>query len=264
MPPLEQAGALQGQLPGASERQGQSRENQSGGKGGSKGGAGQTWCSFHNTTTHSDSECYAQGAPRPQQGSAYTACTTHRSNPLPPDEDIKKSELSFGNDFDGGFLFTSTTAAWTLLPNGQEQATPVDAYTTDAASSMFQGLLKKTTSIIAIAIAGTITIVGGLWELLNRRNTLDEGKFPTDNEGSSFATLANRRMFQPKNNEMTMLVDSGATEHFLDDELIPGLKDHLMNPTPLDVPKTTITAGNRKLLGTMTGTINGTITDQNG
>ena len=65
---------------------------------------------------------------------------------------------------------------------------------------MFQGLLKKTTSIIAIAIAGIITIVGGLWELLNRRNTLDEGKLPTDNEGSAFATLANGRMFQPKNN----------------------------------------------------------------
>ena len=31
----------------------------SGGRAGSGGGAGQTWCSHHNTTTHSDSECYA-------------------------------------------------------------------------------------------------------------------------------------------------------------------------------------------------------------
>ena len=36
---------------------------------------------------------------------------------------------------------------------------------------------------------------------------------------------------------MTMLVDSGATGHFLDDELNPGLKDRMMNPTLRRVPE---------------------------
>lgn len=44
---------------------------------------------------------------------------------------------------------------------------------------------------------------------------------------------------------MTTLVDSGATEHFLDDDLIPGLKGSLMNPTPLHVPKTRNWLGKR-------------------
>lgn len=37
-----------------------------------------------------------------------------------------------------------------------------------------------------------------------------------------------------------------------------------MNPTPPSVPRATITAGNSKLIGSMTGTIYGTITDQSG
>lgn len=61
-----------------------------------------------------------------------------------------------------------------------------------------------------------------------------------------------------------MLVGSGATEHFPDDELIPRFNDRLMNPTPLNVPKTILPAGNRKLLGNMTDTTYGTITDQSG
>lgn len=63
---------------------------------------------------------------------------------------------------------------------------------------------------------------------------------------------------------MTMSVGSGATELFPDDELIPRLKDRLMNPTPLNVPKMTVPAGNRKLLWNMTGTIYGAITDESG
>ena len=74
-----------------------------GGKGGSGGGAGQTWCSHQNTTTHCDSECYAQGALRPQPDSAYTTCSTQCNHPS-PDGDAETLELNFGHDLDGGFL----------------------------------------------------------------------------------------------------------------------------------------------------------------
>lgn len=60
---------------------------------------------------------------------------------------------------------------------------------------------------------------------------------------------------------MTMLGGSDATEHVLDDELAPELKDRQMNPTLRNVPKTIISAGNRKLLGIMTGIVYCTITD---
>lgn len=70
---------------GKGKREGTKKHSE--GNVGSGGGAGQTWFSYHNTTAHSDIECCAQGAPRPQQGSAYTACSTQWSDPLPPDGD---------------------------------------------------------------------------------------------------------------------------------------------------------------------------------
>ena len=144
----------------------------SGGKDGSGGAAGQTWCSHHNTTTHSGSECYAQGGPRPQQDSAYTTCSTQCSHHS-PDGDAKKSELNFGHDFDGGFLFTSTTTARPFLPYGHETA-PVDAHTTDLAPSAVRGLLTTTTGIINTAETSIITITRGLWELVTHKSTTDE------------------------------------------------------------------------------------------
>lgn len=72
------------------------------------------------------------------------------------------------------------------------------------------------------------------------------------------------RSFQANSHTMTMLVDSGATEHFLDDELIPGLKDILLDYELLDNPKKIAAAGQRVLLGTATGVLPDTITNQNG
>ena len=43
-----------------------------------------------------------------------------------------------------------------------------------------------------------------------------------------------------------MLVDSVATKHLLDDELIPRLKDRVYDHALLDVPKTIVTAGNKQ------------------
>lgn len=72
------------------------------------------------------------------------------------------SEVNIDNDFSEGFLRTSTTAARTLLPNGQETATPVDTYTVEFISLVTRGLLRTATGIITIVIAGTVTIDQGL------------------------------------------------------------------------------------------------------
>lgn len=50
-------------------------------------------------------------------------------------------------------------------------------------------------------------------------------------------------------------------EPVLDDELVPGLKHYVMNPTRLNVPGTINTAGNRNVLGAIDGTSFGTNTD---
>ena len=43
--------------------------------------------------------------------------------------------------------------------------------------------------------------------------------------------LSGGRSFPPTNSKITMLVDSGATEHFVDDKLIPVSYTHLTLPT---------------------------------
>ncbi|CAN0244684.1 unnamed protein product [Laminaria digitata] len=55
-----------------------------------EGGAGQKWCSVQKPTTHSDTECYAQGAERPQTSSTHTA---------------ERPTINFDDDFDKGFQF---------------------------------------------------------------------------------------------------------------------------------------------------------------
>lgn len=137
----------------------------------------------------------------------------------------------------------------------------VAACTTDDGPSTLQGLFRTATSITIIAVTGIITIVLGLWGLLIHRGAHDEEKLIAGDDKSAFVTSSSGRTFRLINSKMTMLVDSGATEHFLGDELFPDLKDRLDNPTQLNVLETIITAGNRNLLGTMTGTIHGTISD---
>ena len=194
--------------------------------------------------------------PRPQQDSTYTTCSTQRSHPS-PDGDTKKSEPNFGKDVDGGFLFTSISVntARTFQPNGQETAAPVDACATEIATSSVRGQLRPSTGIITIVVTGIITIAQDRRELETHRRTVDEKNTLSASGRSAFATITNGRTFQHNISEMTMLVNSGGTENFPDDELFSGLKERIMNPTLVDVPKTLITAGNKKLLGIMTGTI---------
>ena len=52
---------------------------------------------------------------------------------------------------------------------------------------------------------------------------------------------------------MTMLVDNGATERFLGDELIPELTNILLDDTLRDNPTKLTSAGQRVLLGSATG-----------
>ncbi|CAB1098291.1 unnamed protein product [Ectocarpus sp. CCAP 1310/34] len=85
------------------------------------------WCSVHNTTTHSDEECYNQGAKRPERtGKAFSACThcVHCSTQsrdihakpttteIPKEtEKTEKAEIDFSYDedaFKGGFMYHAT------------------------------------------------------------------------------------------------------------------------------------------------------------
>ena len=61
-----------------------------------------------------------------------------------------------------------------------------------------------------------------------------------------------------------MLVDSGASDHLIDEELIPRLRNSMRDYKKLKDPKTIMANGNKKVFATATGTIWGYIIDQAG
>ena len=62
----------------------------------------------------------------------------------------------------------------------------------------------------------------------------------------------------------TLLVDSGASESFLDDELVPGLKERMREFKELSTPKEITTAGKHTIYGVDTGIISFAIRDSHG
>ena len=63
---------------------------------------------------------------------------------------------------------------------------------------------------------------------------------------------------------ITVMVDSGSSEHFLDPFLIPGLQNRMMDYKALDEPHKIFTAGDHVLEGIGTGTVYGTVKEGHG
>ena len=95
-----------------------------------------------------------------------------------------------------------------------------------------------------------------------RNNDLDLSKEFNFEGGFMWMALSDGRTFLPNDSEITLLVDSGATEHFVDDELIPELKEKMLNYAVLKTPKPIRAASKQILPGTATGLIPGVITDK--
>ena len=81
--------------------------------------------------------------------------------------------------------------------------------------------------------------------------------------GFMFIAAATRR-FTPSTKGATLLVDSGASESFLDDERIPGLKERMREFKELSTPKEITTAGKHPIYGVGTGIISFTTRDSHG
>ena len=79
---------------------------------GSNDAAEKECCCVHKTTSHDDSECYAEGASRlSQNGNAHIASSgaaLSASSPLANDDETLS--LNFVNNFDKGFVFSGLVA----------------------------------------------------------------------------------------------------------------------------------------------------------
>ena len=105
-------------------------------------------------------------------------------------------------------------------------------------------------------LLSALTISVGVWGLFHQgfKGVEQMAKFEISPTGES----------GPDTNRMTMLIDSGASEHYFDDELHPGRKDNVLSYKGLERPYKIVIAGRHVLLGTATGTESGVIADENG
>ncbi|CAB1103798.1 unnamed protein product [Ectocarpus sp. CCAP 1310/34] len=84
------------------------------------------WCSKHNTTSHSDEECYQQGGKRPEDAKdsskAFTACSncTHCSSASNKHDQTLESQLSTSP----GTRTPLTAASWIALRRRREHSAP--------------------------------------------------------------------------------------------------------------------------------------------
>eukprot|EP00903_Cladosiphon_okamuranus_P005795 g5742.t1 len=70
--------------------------------------------------------------------------------------------------------------------------------------------------------------------------------------------------FRSDGSFIRMVVDSGATDNFLDPSLTPGVRAHVRDVEDLPVPHTIVAAGQNLLQGVVTWTITGSVADNSG
>eukprot|EP00903_Cladosiphon_okamuranus_P021648 g19902.t1 len=84
---------------------------------------------------------------------------------------------------------------------------------------------------------------------------------PTPPAGVGFSFVANSTAAAPT---FTMTVDTGASSHFLDSELLPDLEQRMIECTKIDPPLRITVAGQGQLPGTAKGVLKVIVTDQHG
>ncbi|CAB1109507.1 unnamed protein product [Ectocarpus sp. CCAP 1310/34] len=97
-------------------------------------------------------------------------------------------------------------------------------------------------------------------------SSAQDHRLPSGFFGAFMATHAELSLapFRSDVSSIQMVVDSGATDNYLDPGLTPGLRAHMRDVERLRVPHTIVAAGQHVLKGVATGTIFGAVTDDNG
>ena len=85
-----------------------------------------------------------------------------------------------------------------------------------------------------------------------------------DFDGDFMFSAAATRRFTPSTKDATLLVDSGASESFIDDKLIQGLRERMREFKELLTPKEITIAGKHTIYGVGIGIISFTIRDSHG
>ena len=230
------------QYKGGQNQQQPFRQQHTRGRQQKKGGGGGIWCSYHKTTTHSDADCRAQH--KEGNGNVNVALDL-------PEQD---------NEPERPFLVCSATEVTSKTASTQ---TEKDTWPFGPQPTMcpvprhwpFVERSRPTTSL------GEQDKPDGTH--IHRRENEDEVPI----YGTALMALESpgvERKPHGCGKQVTVLVDSGASCNYFDDQLIPELKYRLVDRVDLSVPRKILTAGGSLLEGTSEGLLQGLVTDEYG
>eukprot|EP00903_Cladosiphon_okamuranus_P012172 g11418.t2 len=183
-------------------------------------GGKKKWCSFHNSSTHDNSECFAQKQQAQKDGKSGP-----KNNSKGKQQDNKQGNKK--NNF-------ANTAE-------EEQDSDSDTVSKGEIARVFKHI--------------------GMSLLAHEKDSTTSDQDEEDSPkamGFSFTAVdqAEQALFTAGDcNNFSMMVDSGASDHYVDDKLVPWIKSKMINLQEINPAREITTAGMHTLYGTATGDI---------
>ena len=211
------------------------------------------WCSYQNTTTHGDAECQKQKELRANklkelQGLVANLALLHSAG-----------QVDLPNI--GSVHFVQSTPA--TAPQAPAEPTSFrfsfSAQHAHPAAATSSSAFHQTPSAASATTPAAPSSISSKSPAQDHR--LTSGFF-----GAFMATLAEMSLapFRSAGLVIRMVVDSGATDNYLDPALTPGVRAHMCDVEDLQLPHTIVAAGQHLVEGVTTGTMVGAVTADNG
>ncbi len=186
-------------------------------------GGKKKWCSFHNSSTHDDSECNIQKKKAQQDGKSVP-----RSSKGKQQGNKKKS-----------------------FANAAEEEQDSDSDTVS------KGEIARVFKHISMSLLAHE----------DDSKTTDQDEEDPKAMGFSFTAVdaAEQALFTAGDSgNFSMMVDSGASDHYVDDKLVPWIRSKMVHLRQINPAREITTAGMHTLYGTATGDIVCQVADSNG
>ena len=141
------------------------------------------------------------------------------------------------------------------------------------------GLQHRITGVLTAIVRGLImvSVIHYLWLLFGSSVSAREASTTSNDQTEFFGGITNAEDGSAlkvgpvagvwnghSNDTVNVLVDSGASGHYFDDTIFPGLRDNLDNYQVLDAPRKITTAGKGHLYGVAQGVLRGWVIDDKG
>ena len=204
------------------------------------------WCSLHKTNKHDNSECKNQLNNVSSRGSSGNNHSNNRQgnnrNSETNNNPQHRQNAETFHQVNQAHTAVTTSRTVPLYTNFQQQSNAPAA-----------GLNTETAPQSGVGYSFT-PVAGTNME-------------PTPPSGVGYTFLAGNLTDSPQKHATTsfhMPVDSGASSHFVDPYLLPGIEKELLDFVKLDPPMCILAAGRNLLQGTSKGIIQSLVTDTNG